>query len=538
MKYLCLLLVSAFFLSCDNNKTVSGSQIPGIIPRPVEIVTMPGFFEMNNRTFINIQNNDIQSLRLVKFLNDLAVNYIGARLEVSAKNLKNNFICLRINQDLNLGQEGYHMLIDHDKILIEGSAPHGIFYGIQTLRQILPPVKSQPSVRLPSIEITDQPRFSWRGLHLDVSRHFMPVDFVRKYIDYMAMHKLNTFHWHLTDDQGWRIEIKKYPKLTEIGAWRDSTIIGKNRDEPRKYDRIRHGGYYSEEEIRSVVEYAKERFITIVPEIEMPGHAQAAIAAYPELGVTGEKVGVRPLWGISPYIYNVDESTFVFLKNVLTEVMDLFPGKFIHVGGDEAIKDQWKASGKVQNKIKQLGLTNEDELQSWFISRIDSFLVQHDRRLIGWDEILQGGLAPNAAVMSWRGEEGGIKAAKMGHDVVMSPTDYCYFDYYQADRKIEPIAIGGYLPVKKVYSYDPVPSSLADDEKEHILGVQANVWTEYMPGPDKVEYMVFPRIAALSEVAWTEPSAKNWGDFRKRLTHLVRFYDMMNINYSKNALKE
>lgn len=354
----------------------------------------------------------------------------------------------------------------------------------------------------------------------------------------MSMHKLNTFHWHLTDDQGWRIEIKKYPRLSEVGAWREETLIGHYRDQPHQFDGIPHGGYYTHEEIRGIVEYARERFITIVPEIELPGHAQAAIAAYPELGVTGKPTNVKKTWGISPYIFNVEETTFDFLKNVFEEVISLFPGAFIHIGGDEALKDQWKASEKIQDKIEILGLKDEHELQSWFIQRFDSFFTAHNKRLIGWDEILEGGLAPNAAVMSWRGEKGGIEAAESGHDVVMTPTEYCYFDYYQANPDNEPLAIGGFLPLKKVYDYDPVPESLSETAAVHILGVQANVWTEYLNSPEKVEYMVFPRIAAIAEVAWSEPSHKNWEDFNKRIHVMSSHYSKMDINFSSTALHE
>jgi hexosaminidase len=378
------------------------------------------------------------------------------------------------------------------------------------------------------------PRFPWRGAHLDVGRHFFNADFVKKYIDIIALHKMNVFHWHLTDDQGWRIEIKKYPLLTEIGAWRDETVIGhpKAGKEPVKYDGIKHGGFYTQDEIKEIIDYAADRYITIVPEIEMPGHAMAAIASYPELGCTGEKVKVRTTWGVSPYIYNVDDNTFKFLEDVLTEVIDLFPSEYIHIGGDEAVKDQWEESKKIQQQIKDLGLKDEHELQSYFIKRIEEFINNKGRKLIGWDEILEGGLAPNATVMSWRGVQGGIAAAREGHDVVMTPTTYCYLDYYQSKiTDKEPLAIGGYLPLDIVYSYEPVPSELSTDEAKHILGAQANVWTEYIASPELVEYMLLPRMTALAELTWTPKEMKDLDDFKKRLETQVERYKTMGWNY-------
>jgi len=530
----------SFFLisSCNWNKKSPMSQI-SVIPYPDSVKKTNEVFLLDNRTKIVIEEADYSTMEnMVKYLNTLFIPAIGARLEVAELRSKQPHIYLRFNNTLNLGKEGYHLFINKKGILIESEAPNGIFYGIQTLSQILPAKRSQTAIEIMGVEIYDQPRFLWRGMHLDVSRHYMPVSFIKRYLDFLAMHKLNTFHWHLTDDQGWRIEIKQYPRLTEIGSWREETLIGHYRDQPHQFDGIRYGGFYSQEDIREIVRYAQDRFITIVPEIEMPGHAQAAIAAYPEMGVTGEEVDVRKIWGISPYLFNMEESTLQFIQNILTEVISLFPGTFIHIGGDEAIKDQWKASEQIQEKIKNLDLKDEHALQSWFIQRIDSFLTAHLKRLIGWDEILDDGLlGPNAAIMSWRGEEGGIKAAKSGHDVVMTPSDYCYFDYYQADEENEPLAIGGYLPLSKVYSYEPVPEEFSAVESSHILGVQGNVWTEYLDSPAKVEYMVFPRIAALSEVAWTYPVNKNWSGFQARIEKLLLIYENMEINYSKSGLQ-
>ncbi|MFC1761029.1 beta-N-acetylhexosaminidase [Planctomycetota bacterium] len=331
------------------------------------------------------------------------------------------------------------------------------------------------------------------------------------------------FHWHLTEDQGWRIEIKKYPKLTEVGAWRKETLVGHARNKPHTFDSKRHGGFYTQDEIRDIVTYAKQRFVTVVPEIEMPGHAQAAIAAYPELGVTGESLEVLTWWGVNPNILNVEESTIQFMQDVLIEVLDLFDSPFIHIGGDEAPKKQWEESERVQARMQALGLSDEHALQSWFIKRMDTFLAERDRRLIGWDEILEGGLAPGATVMSWRGQKGGIVAARAGHDVVMAANGYTYFDYYQSKAKTEPLAIGGYLPLEKVYGFDPVPPELSPTEAVHILGVQGQVWTEYIPTPSHAEYMAFPRVCALAEVAWTPVAAKNFAAFQKRLhRHMTR----------------
>ncbi|MBN2522791.1 MAG: beta-N-acetylhexosaminidase [Bacteroidales bacterium] len=446
-------------------------------------------------------------------------------------------IKLRLQNKAEIHPEGYILQITRDGIDLKASSPAGIFYGIQTIKQL---VIQSPlnTISIPSQTITDFPRFAWRGMHLDVSRHFMPKEFIKQYIDYLAFLKMNVFHWHLVDDQGWRIEIKQYPLLTDKGAFRKETLVGHYSDSPQKYDGTRYGGFYTQEDIREIVFYAQERFITIVPEIEIPGHSQAAIAAYPELGCTDDTVEVRTIWGISPYIYNAEESTFMFLQNVLDEVIDLFPSKYIHIGGDEALKDQWESSENVQNKMKTLGIANEQKLQKYFIGRIEEYLLNKGRNIIGWDEILEGGLAPTAAVMSWRGTKGGIEAAKHGHYVVMTPTDYCYFDYYQSKDTDEPLAIGGYLPVKKVYSYEPVPIELSEDEAQYILGVQGNVWTEYIKTPEKVEYMIFPRIFAMSEIQWTLPENKNYKDFVKRVRSFEAYLQSKEINYATHIFRE
>ncbi len=389
---------------------------------------------------------------------------------------------------------------------------------------------------VPAVEIIDSPRFSWRGMHLDVGRHFFPISFVKRYIDLLAMHKMNRFHWHLTEDQGWRIEIKKYPKLTQIGAWRSESLVGHYTDEPRKYDGVRYGGFYTQDEIREVVAYAAKRFITVVPEIEMPGHSVAALAAYPELACTDGPFEVEKLWGVHEDVYCAGkESTFAFLQDVLTEVMGLFPSTYIHIGGDECPKTRWKAHDLDQKRIKEENLKDEHELQSYFVKRIERFLSSYNRRLVGWDEILEGGLPPAATVMSWRGFEGGIEAANSGHDVVMTPTSHCYFDYYQSENtESEPLAIGGFLPLSKVYHFEPMPPEIDPEKAHHILGGQGNVWTEYMKTEDKVEYMVLPRMSAMSEVLWTQESDRSYKGFVARL-EMSQFgrFDRMGLKYRR-----
>ncbi|MDH7599994.1 MAG: beta-N-acetylhexosaminidase [Sedimentisphaerales bacterium] len=505
-----------------------------VVPRPSGIRLTEGRFVLGPDTQIV---TDPQTDRLGQTLAAYLRPATGLALPVVKSSGGDHAIVLSLDASLvDLGPEGYRVSVDPNRVQIKALTQAGVFYGIQTLRQLLPPAifsgKPVSGVEwvIPSVQIEDRPRFSWRGMHLDVARHFMPIEFIYKYIDLLAIHKMNRFHWHLTDDQGWRIEIKKYPRLTQVGAWRKETLIGRPSKQ-MQFDGRPHGGFYTQEQIRQVVRYAKERFVTVVPEIEMPGHCQAALAAYPELGVTGRQVEVMTYWGVSEDIMNPNEFTIRFMQDVLSEVMKLFDSPFIHIGGDEVPKAQWKASPEVQAMIKELGLQDEHELQSWFIRRMDSFLASYGRRLIGWDEILEGGLAPGATVMSWRGEAGGIAAAKADHDVVMAPNSHTYFDYYQADPNTEPLAIGGYLPLEKVYSYDPVPSSLTQDQARHILGVQGQVWTEYIPEPNKVEYMAFPRACALAEVAWTQRELKDIEDFKSRLrVHLQRL-DAIGVNY-------
>ncbi|MBT8488411.1 MAG: beta-N-acetylhexosaminidase, partial [Gemmatimonadetes bacterium] len=426
--------------------------------------------------------------------------------------------------------------VTRDGVTIVGADHAGVFYGLQTLSQFMPPeaetgAVADGGVEIPAVTIVDEPRFSYRGMHLDVARHFFGPDFVKRYIDVLARYKINRFHWHLTEDQGWRIEIDAYPRLTEVAAWRDQTQIG-HGSEPFNGDGQRYGGYYTKDEIRDIVDYAESRFVTIIPEIEMPGHATAAIAAYPELSCHGEPVEVAMTWGVFEDIYCPTEETFEFLETVLAEVIELFPGEYVHIGGDEAPKTQWEESGFVQDLMVREGLREVEQVQGYFIRRIERFLNERGRRLIGWDEILEGGLAPNATVMSWRGTLGGIEASRMGHEVIMTPYSHLYFDYYQSeDREDEPFAIGGFLPLDTVYGYEPIPGPLRDRDAARIIGAQANVWTEYMKTPEHVEYMLLPRMLALSEVVWSAPEQKDYADFLRRLGwHLDRF-EALGVNY-------
>jgi len=434
----------------------------------------------------------------------------------------------------NVKEDSYSINVG-DNIIISYSSERSCYYALHSLMQLIQ-INGQ-ELQINKCFVKDYPNFQWRGLHLDVARHFFTVEEVKRYIDLMAAYKFNTFHWHLTDDQGWRIEIKKYPKLTAIGAWRDSTVENHYSTSPRTYEHKRYGGFYNQEQIKEVVQYAAERFVTIVPEIEMPGHARAALAAYPELSCTAKQQGVEGLWGVFDDIFCSKEESIVFLQNVLAEVVTLFPGEYIHIGGDEAPKSRWKACSKCQKVIQDKHLKDEHELQSYFIRRMDQFLTSKGKKLIGWDEILEGGLSPNAAVMSWRGFEGGTEAAKQGHYVVMSPGSHCYFDHYQGKSKNEPLAIGGYTPLEKVYEFNPVLKEMNVDQASFILGGQANLWSEYIPNFKQVEYMVYPRAIALSQALWCvkKPSYETF------LTTLVSSHfpilNRWNVNYATSVLK-
>ncbi|MCC6612228.1 MAG: beta-N-acetylhexosaminidase [Anaerolineae bacterium] len=442
------------------------------------------------------------------------------------------------------GEEAYRLDVEPQSVTLRASDYAGLAYAVQTLRQLLPveifSATQVSGVRwvVPGVVIEDRPRFGWRGGHLDVGRHFFPVEVVKRFVDLLALHKFNRFHWHLTEDQGWRIEIKRYPRLTEIGAWRRHTMIGHGDNKLHDFDDTPHGGFYTQEQIRDVVAYAAERGILVVPEIEMPGHAQAAIAAYPELGNLDTPVEVSGEWGISENIFNVEESTFEFLENVLLEVLDLFPSRFIHIGGDEVPKRQWNDSPRAQAYMREHNLPDADALQSAFIRRMDDFLNAHGRVLVGWDEILEGGLAENAIVMSWRGEEGGIAAAEQGHDVIMTPEANVYFDHYQFDPASEGLAIGGLTTLEDVYSYEPVPPTLTPDQAAHVLGSQGQLWTEYMPTAERLEYMAYPRFCALAEVLWSPSERGTYADFLQRMRPHAQRLDLLGIHYCRRALDE
>ena len=517
MKYLSVFfMLFGVIMSCNTGTNIRVDKVNTgfyhIIPKPVSIIDLKGSFHVNENTrFAYSEFNDDIRIFMELMNPILPFSLEGEVLKDTSESNTINFI---IDDKIN-EEEGYILEISKNFINIKAKTYAGIFYGVQTLIQIIE--FDTKNNKIPALVITDFPRFKYRGLHLDVCRHFFPPEFVKKYIDLMSRYKFNRFHWHLTEDQGWRIEIKKYPKLTEIGAYRDSTLIGRYSDMPHKFDKTRYGGFYTQEEIKDIVKYAAEKHITIIPEIEMPGHSRAALAAYPELACTEGPFSVMPIWGVSKDIYCPTEKTFKFLEDVLSEVMELFPSEYIHIGGDEVPKARWKESEFCQNLIKKEGLKDENELQSYFIQRIEKFVNSKGKKIIGWDEILEGGLAPNATVMSWRGEKGGIEAAKQHHDVVMTPGNYCYFDHYQSLDKDEPLAIGGYTPIEEVYSYNPVPKELSEEEAKYIIGAQGNMWTEYIPTPELVEYMVYPRAIALSEVVWTPQKLRNYEDFVKRL---------------------
>lgn len=498
-----------------------------IIPRPSEMSLGKGAFILDNKCTLQFDANNADVSRIANFFDEYIENLYAIKL---GKNTDGKSVQFKIISKLNLGEEGYLLKVKPNGIIITASKPNGLFYGMQTLKQMLPVDATAGHLEIASVDIKDQPRFAWRGNMLDVGRHFFPISFIKKYIDILAMYKINTFHWHLTEDQGWRIEIKKYPLLTEMSHWRDETVIGHNTPE---YDGIGYGGFYTQDQAREIVRYAAERYITVVPEIEMPGHSVAALAAYPELGCTGGPYQVKKNWGVSKDVYCAGkEETFEFIQNVLDEVLDIFPSKFIHIGGDECPKDSWKHCEACQKRMKAEGLKNEHELQSYFISRIDKYLTSKGRRLIGWDEILEGGLAPQATVMSWRGEKGGIAAAKQKHEVVMSPNSHMYLDHYQSlDKENEPLAIGGYLPLQKVYSYEPIPKELSAEEAKYVLGVQTNLWTEYVSTTKYAEYMLLPRLQAEAEVAWSPKEQKNFDDFEKRLDTDYKRLDKLGINY-------
>lgn len=469
---------------------------------------------------------------MAALLNSYLKQTFGLDLKIVRSTRKQNAIDLYVvTGDHALLEGQYRLDVDTDRIAISAVDDKTLFYGLQSLIQLIRK-DATGKVLVPAVDISDSPRFQYRGMHLDVSRHFMPIEFVKKYIDLMSQYKFNTFHWHLTDDQGWRIEIKKYPKLTEIGSKRPETMVARNFS-PYVGDGIPIEGFYTQKQIKEVVAYAKARYITVIPEIELPGHASAALAAYPELGCKADyKYKVQTTWGIFKEVFCPTDATFKFLEDVIDETIKLFPNSpYIHIGGDEVLKDFWKESPFVQDLMKRENLKDEHEVQSYFIRRIEKFINSKGKKIIGWDEILEGGVAPNATIMSWRGEKGGIDAAKAHHDVIMTPNTYVYFDYGQGDPAYEPLNIGAFIPLEKVYGWDPVPKELAPDEVKYILGGQANIWTEYLKKPENVEYMAFPRMLALSEVLWTLPANKNYADFKRRLGANLQRLDQEHVNY-------
>ncbi|MBN8718977.1 MAG: beta-N-acetylhexosaminidase [Sediminibacterium magnilacihabitans] len=518
------------------------AQSVNIIPQPAKMEVGQGHFTIDANTKIIVIGAGME--KSARFLNDYLQKFYGFNLKVIKGKAASGIVLKQAA--MTDGVDGaYTMNIDKSGVTIAGHTENGTFYGIQSLIQLLPLEKSK-TFTVPFLSIEDRPRFAYRGMHLDVGRHFFPVDFIKKYIDFIAMYKLNTFHWHLTEDQGWRIEIRQYPRLTSVGGFRNGTIIG--RYPGKGNDGIRRGGFYTQQQVKEIVKYASDRYITVIPEIELPGHSSAAIAAYPQLSCFpdestkhpaktawhGDSTGkqVQQVWGVFPDVFAPTEYTFKFLENVLDEVIALFPSKYIHIGGDECPKESWKRSAFCQQLIKEKELKDEHGLQSYFIQRIEKYLNSKGRQIIGWDEILEGGLAPNATVMSWRGEQGGIEAARQKHNVIMTPGGWMYFDHSQ-DKKEDSVTIGGYTTVQKVYSYEPIPKELSAEDAKYVLGAQANIWTEYMNNVSKVEYMIFPRMSALSEVLWSQQSQRNWNRFDQKLRAEFKRYDWWKVNYSK-----
>lgn len=503
-----------------------------LIPQPKEIQLESGSFVINEATFFVVNKVDNNEITL---FNTFLLDKYGYELKSQTKSKSvENSIAIYVDDAANTTSEKYELTITPKQISIKAVGNRGVFYAFQTLIQLLPANKFKDA-EVPCLTIKDEPKFKWRGMHLDVSRHFFSVDFVKKYIDYIAMYKMNTFHWHLTDDQGWRIEILQYPRLTQLGSIRFKSMTG-HYSEHRFDDKV-HRGFYTQDEIKEVVAYAQQRHVTVIPEIEMPGHALAALAAYPEFSCTGGPFDVGTQWGGYDDVFCPKEETFRFLQEILDEVMALFPSEYIHIGGDECSKVRWKTCPNCKALMQREGLTDENQIQSYFITRMDQFLNANGKKLIGWDEILEGGLAPNATVMSWRGTEGGIAAAKENHDVVMSPGSHCYFDHYQGDPKHEPLAFGGYTTVEKVYSFNPIPTELTAEEGKYILGAQGNVWTEYINTPQEVEYMAMPRMAALSEVVWGTSKPNDYANFQNRLIKHFEVLDRMRVNYSKSIFQ-
>ena len=527
--------IGLLFAQCTPAPTAQANYEVIPMPQSITLSNSDNQFVLHSGTLISYTSGNEDMARNAQFLQTYLTDQLGYTLRIEP-GIASEGIVLKLNE--GQASEGYTITVDADRVLVEATSPAGIFYGIQTIRKAVP-VEMGAVVGLPAGIITDAPRFAYRGAHLDVCRHFFSVDSVKTYIDMLVLHNMNKFHWHLTEDQGWRMEIKQFPKLTEIGSVRNGTMIRKDWN---SNDSIQYGGFYTQDECREIVKYAADRYITVIPEIDMPGHMVAAVTAYPELGCTGGPYEVRTIWGVSEELLCAgNEKVYDFVDKVLDEVMDVFPSKDIHIGGDECPKTEWEKCPKCQSKIKALGLkkddrfTAEQKLQAYFTKHVDEYLTKHGRNAIGWDEILEGGVSENATVMSWRGESGGIEAARLKHRVIMTPNTYCYFDYYQSkDCDNEPFAIGGFLPIKHVYDYEPLPANLTPEEQSYIWGVQCNVWTEYIPTFSHVQYMMLPRGAALSEVQWSLPEAKDYEKFRnERLPRLIKIYELYGYNYSR-----
>lgn len=536
LKTVAVVITTGWLCSCSGEKTEANYQV---IPAPQEIVMAAnGGFTLGSGVKIVYPEGNEAMRRNAEYLAEYLQKATGKVYQTMAGTEGKGNILLQLVADAEK-PEGYQLKVNGDGVVISGASEAGVFYGIQTLRKSIPVVENSTPV-LAGVEIKDAPRFDYRGAHFDVSRHFFTIEEVKSFIDMMALHNMNRLHWHITDDQGWRIEIKKYPLLTEIGSQRKETVIGHNTG---KYDGKPYGGFYTQEQAKEIVAYAAERYITVIPEIDLPGHMQAALAAYPNLGCTGGPYDVWTIWGVSDNVLCAgNDDVLTFIDDVLTEIIDIFPSEYIHIGGDECPKVKWQTCPKCQTRIKELGIKSDDKhskeeyLQSFIINHGEKFLNAHGRQMIGWDETLEGGLAPNATVMSWRGEGGGIEAAKQHHDVIMTPNTYLYFDYYQSkDTENEPEAIGGYLPVERVYSYEPMPRSLTPEEQKYIIGVQANHWTEYIPTFAQLQYMCLPRWAALCEIQWSQPEKKNYQDFLARLPQLIKSYQAEGYNYAKHV---
>ena len=516
-----------------------------LIPQPTSVEHQPGTFRLREGAALIVDSRNAEAVGSARHFATLLADTRGIYLDVrpfgDATGARDAIVfSLDADADLVPSGEGYEITVDAESVHVSAREPQGLFYGSVTLWQLLTQETTKVStIEVPALRIVDRPRFAWRGAMLDSARHFQPPEFIKRFIDQLALPKLNTFHWHLTDDQGWRIEIKRYPRLTEVGAWRrPAGAAGTDANGQA----VRYGGYYTQDEIRDIVRYAAERHVTIVPEIDMPGHMQAAIAAYPQLGSLepgslGDVPRVSPDWGVHGYILNADESTQTFVDNVLDEVIALFPGPYIHIGGDEAVKDQWKSSPRVQARMRELGIADENALQGWFVARLEKYLAAHGRRLVGWDEILEGGVPPNAIVMSWQGAKGGIEAAHEGHDVVMAPSPDLYLDHLQSDAADEAPGRPDVRTLKDIYAFEPVPPGMSDVAAAHVLGAQANLWTEHMRTPERVEHAAFPRIDALAEVLWSAPESHDWQSFVTRMVAQMDRHRVLGVDAAESAFE-